>query len=154
MVQSTLFDVFSSVSKAHHCFPPKPKRLLLAHGINGEIKSAHFKLEGFYPEVIFFTLEDFCCILLHLQGLQAVLLCLQHFQDCLFCQGGCSGDFQLWQAEWLRRERGYSIIKIINAKLKIYLKEGLSGDLYLHCVRKYKLVIRTEETDKVTEPST
>ena len=77
MVQSTLFDVFSSVSKAPHHFCPKPNRLSLAHGINGEIKSAHFKLKVFDPEVIFFfTFEDFCCILLHHQGLQAILLCL------------------------------------------------------------------------------
>ena len=76
-------------------FPQSQRGFYLHMVFNGEIKSAHFKLEVFYPEVIFFfTLEDFCCILLHLQGLQAVLLCLQHFQDCLFCQGGCSGEFQ------------------------------------------------------------
>ena len=76
MVQSTLFCVFSSVSKAPHCFRPKPNRPALAHGICGEIKSANFKLEIFEPEVIFFTPEDFCCIRFHLQGLKDIHLCL------------------------------------------------------------------------------
>ena len=65
MVQSTLFCVFSSVSKAPHCFRPKPNRPALAHGICGEIKSANFKLER-----------------------------LQRLQDCFFCQGGCSEECQ------------------------------------------------------------
>lgn len=95
MVQSTLFGVFSSVSKAPHCFRPKPNRPALAHDICGEIKSANFKLEIFDPEVIFFfTPEDFCCIRLHLQGLKDIHLCLQCLQDCFFCQGGCSEECQ------------------------------------------------------------
>ena len=95
MVQSTLFGVFSSVSKAPHCFRPKPNRPALAHDICGEIKSANFKLEIFDPEVIFFfTPEDFCCIRHHLQDLQDILLCLQCLQVCFFCQGGCSEECQ------------------------------------------------------------
>ena len=94
MVQSTLFGVLSSVSKALHCFCPKPNRPALAHDICGEIKSANFKLEIFDHEVIFFTPEDFCCIRLHLQGLKDIHLCLQCLQDCFFCQGGCSEECQ------------------------------------------------------------
>ena len=94
MVQSTLFGVLSSVSKALHCFCPKPNRPALAHGICGEIKSANFKLEIFEPEVIFFTPEDFCCIRHHLQDLQDILLCLQCLQVCFFCQEGCSKECQ------------------------------------------------------------